>query len=387
MGQSDRAMSFDGVDDQVKSDLVYANNPYFTVAGWIYPRGYGGSFGVIVGTEYGHNLRSGLALHPTNKLYYHDYGDPHFQYLIKTLTLNNWYHVAFTYNDGAIKGYVNGVEEASFSHIKYGISAKTIIGRSTSSYLGAYRAFDGSISNVRIYNHALSAEEIDTLYHSYRPKVASGSLLKGLVFDMPLKFKYTKDETPGSEILTDRTPYSNDGQNYGAVVGADYTTFDGENDHVDVGAWLTSYFNGKTKMSISAWIYPRDVTTYQHIYSRGVLWSEGNILIYVKTGYIAFGMHGLSGGWKTFYIDPNYWYHVVGVMDLSLPESERFKLYVDGIYKVSTGHPATSVPDRSDATQIGTRETGYFDGSISNVRIYNRALSPSEIKLLHDQGR
>ncbi|GAH94236.1 unnamed protein product, partial [marine sediment metagenome] len=56
-------------------------------------------------------------------------------------------------------------------------------------------------------------------------KLMTGSLYKGLIFDMPLKIRYTKEETPGSEIMTDRTPYSNDGQNYGAVVGADYTSF------------------------------------------------------------------------------------------------------------------------------------------------------------------
>ncbi|GAH64846.1 unnamed protein product, partial [marine sediment metagenome] len=160
-----KALDFDAEDDQVTSNLIYANNPSFTVACWIYPRGHSEYFGPIVGTGYGNSMRSGLGLMSNNKLYYIDHS---FVYLIKELILNNWYHVGFTYNNGIIKGYVNGIEVVSFSHTKDVTSATTIIGRAITIVGDTYRAFDGIIDEPRIYKRAITAAEMKLLADSPR---------------------------------------------------------------------------------------------------------------------------------------------------------------------------------------------------------------------------
>jgi hypothetical protein len=75
------------------------------------------------------------------------------------------------------------------------------------------------------------------------------------------------------------------------------------------------------------------------------------------------------------------WYHVAGVFDAS---SRRLDVYLDGLqdngclYGTVPGsqHPAATA-------RIGSRpaRAGYeFSGAIDNVRIYSRALTPSEIR-------
>ena len=48
--------------------------------------------------------------------------------------------------------------------------------------------------------------------------------------------------------------------------------------------------------------------------------------------------------------------------------------------------------DNTNDLRIGARgspaaASSFFQGNISNLRVYNRAISSSEIKLLYDKGR
>ena len=71
----------------------------------------------------------------------------------------SWHHVAFTSNGTTSKLYIDGSESNTTSHT-WAISASLMeIGRGTSSYY-----FNGSIDQVRIYDSALSAADVSTLY-------------------------------------------------------------------------------------------------------------------------------------------------------------------------------------------------------------------------------
>ncbi|MDO9464530.1 MAG: LamG domain-containing protein [bacterium] len=76
-----------------------------------------------------------------------------------------WTHYAFTYDGSKMRGYINGVEVAKSpvsvtDTIKYS-SAPLIIGAHGSTGAGS---LNGAIDEVRIYNKALSAEQIKELY-------------------------------------------------------------------------------------------------------------------------------------------------------------------------------------------------------------------------------
>ncbi len=96
-----------------------------------------------------------------------------------------WYHVAVTFDRGAIKIYVNGAEKLSASVSKTSVSLGAQhtneedgsrcfwVGYSYSSD----RYFDGVVSEARIWNRALSAEEIQATNHFYTVDPASEGLI------------------------------------------------------------------------------------------------------------------------------------------------------------------------------------------------------------------
>ena len=70
-----------------------------------------------------------------------------------------WYHVVMLRNDGVTKFYVNGVQTANTESNTPLAPTAFSIGSATHG-----RLFNGKIADVRIYNHALSASEIQAIY-------------------------------------------------------------------------------------------------------------------------------------------------------------------------------------------------------------------------------
>jgi hypothetical protein len=85
----------------------------------------------------------------------------------KTYTTNEWLYIVGTYNGTTYRIYVNGVEMPTTEGAS-GTNTST-----SSLFIGARNDGDqhmnGYIDDVRIYNRALSQEEITKLYESYNP--------------------------------------------------------------------------------------------------------------------------------------------------------------------------------------------------------------------------
>ena len=82
------------------------------------------------------------------------------------------------------------------------------------------------------------------------------------------------------------------------------------------------------------------------------------------------------------------WYYVVGVYDSS---SATVKIYINGLEASSTttGTIPSSIGDDGGRFQIGAEDStttaaNFYDGIIDEARIYNRALSSSEISQLYN---
>src|SRR3990167_464828 len=100
------------------------------------------------------------------------------------LNANQWYHVVGTYDGNNTRFYLNGVEDAtpaSGSGNMTNNSANLEIGRRDDGYY-----FPGKIDDVRIYNRALSGDEIKRLYRigatlKINTSINNDSLANGLV--------------------------------------------------------------------------------------------------------------------------------------------------------------------------------------------------------------
>ncbi len=160
------------------------------------------------------------------------------------------------------------------------------------------------------------------------------------------------------------------------------TVFNGSSDLVNCGNDASLQF--PAGLSISAWIRTSaDGCICQRLHD---VVDEGILLFRVIAGKIQFlvsnnSLGNISAVNSTAPVNDNAWHHVVGTTDRT-----TMRMYIDGgadgtANDTSSDTLGSSVEDLS----IGVRlpATAWFDGDITDVRIYNRTLTPAEIKLLY----
>lgn len=84
---------------------------------------------------------------------------------LATLDFNKWYHYVLTYDGILIKMYLNGVlvnQKATTGNLNYTNTVNATFG---SRFTGTDAFFNGLLDDVRVYDHAITDQEIDALYH------------------------------------------------------------------------------------------------------------------------------------------------------------------------------------------------------------------------------
>lgn len=304
-----------------------------------------------------------------------------------------WHYVVISGDNNVVDVYMDGIYQGTDDDSAAGYTSNTCtissIGKGYSAANASYGSyFAGEIKGMKYYDRPLSATEIKSLYdqgHAKQQQASLGNLNKGLVGYWPLSRKYTKDETVGSEIMADVTPYGNDGQNYGATVESGYTAFDGVNDKIDVSSVSVS---NMTEQSISYWV---NVNTIQ---------SGDHKLVAIAEAFNTELQNGkpltyfYSGGWHTFdypsLVETGQWYHFFWSFNNGIA-----KLYINGVLVLEESlniSVLSSSYGGANKITIGARHNGsswleFFDGNIADVRLYDRVLSDREVKMLYDKGR
>jgi len=153
--------------------------------------------------------------------------------------------------------------------------------------------------------------------------------------------------------------------------------FDGVDDYVNV-----SNFSGNfNQLTVEAWIYPKNYSGYRRIIDFGGSEIGRRFTLQLSADGIDINLDGgVSGCAKWFSTLLNEWLHLVG----SWNETSFIRLYVNGEVKAeNTQSPSinTLLILSTDAHIVGRgiTETDYFNGTIDEVRIYNRALTNEEI--------
>jgi hypothetical protein len=299
----------------------------------------------------------------------------------KNVNDGQWHHVAGVY-DGTNKFlYVDGTLDVSapatgsIAQNNYPVC----IGENAEQ---TGRIWNGLIDEVSIYNRALTATEIQSIYSAGSsgkcPVVPPcASVPSGLV-----------SWWPGEDNADDVAGANNgtlvNGAGFAAGEVGQAFSFDGTS-YVSIPD-SPSLDTLTTSITIEAWIKVNQFSADNYwtaIVTKGD--SSWRLHRYSNGSTISFSTTGLSNadlaGNKN--VNDGQWHHVAGVYD----GTNKF-LYVDGALDVST--PATgSIAQNNYPVCIGenAQQTGrLWNGLIDEVSVYNRALSAAEIQSIYNAG-
>ena len=227
-------------------------------------------------------------------------------------------------------------------------------------------------------SHVLTAVARDTSGNVTTSGTVTVTVSNSGVTSTGLKAAYGLDETSGTVAVDSSDSHLNAttvGSTWVAGHFGNAASLDGVNDRIDVPALGTFY---KTAFTLEAWVRKqgtnKDVAVVGSWDSSGgpmiwVDWSSGRYKLTLGNGpstYLDSGRSPSIGAWE----------HVAATYDGS---TARF--YVDGVEVASS--PFAGVVGNSNTWRIGAygaTPAGFFDGLVDNVRIYDRALSASEVQ-------
>jgi len=287
------------------------------------------------------------------------------------VTDNQWHHMAATYDGAEGRIYIDGVLDVTSPGTgQINISNYDLYIGENSQATG--RFFHGLLDDVRIYDGALTEEQIQAVMTPTIEPVDPGT--EGLL----AAYEFETDATDGSGN-------GNDGAFLGDAHVADgVLVLDGDGDAVAIprigGADATF-----SQLTYSMMVYPTvDQTPLQ--FSGGLNtndWNSGAVHIKLNYGNINVGINGLAGGdlVGTTIVLPDMWSHMV----LTVSETE-VALYLNGVLEDSRALEAPLTNLIVGGGVIGGWAHPDVDreltGMMDDVLIYDRALSEAEIRYL-----
>jgi len=316
---------------------------------------------------------------------------------------DNWHYLVFYLDSGDWKAYKDGSSNVSSGTYSHGNGFANTNPLHIGANAAVSRRIDGLIDEVRIYNRALSADEVMELYRAGARKLQPDTPFQpkgesGLVGYWSFNGQDVDWASTTAEVL-DRSGEGNNGNvtNFGAEavragISGQALDFDGTNDHITHGLQLP-----KQRGTIAHWLKPDQLRYQVAVYE-----SDGT----TATTYNGFGHVGDileihtsidTDEWICLYQDgtnttgqvrlattadivAGQWAHVV----VTWNRSGNIILYINGIERDSADMSAKSFTSKTATVkQIGRTGDGtearHWDGAIDEVRIYNRALSADEV--------
>jgi hypothetical protein len=282
---------------------------------------------------------------------------------------DKWYFLAATWDGDTVRIYVDGALMSS-SPLKTPMKKDNHpveIGRDTGGLTDWYQ---GKLDEVRIYNRALTSAEVNALYSD------------GLVAYYPLNGNANDASGNGNNGIL----------NGGITWVADYNAnaghaahFNGTDGYISVpnspsmqigtnSMTITLLFNCEATPQIPAPFIGKNNTSDEPAQYTLQL----NPLTEIHFG-ITDTSNNMQWGHKDYAFNYNQWYLLAAAWD-----GDTVRIYVDKVLVSSSPLKASMKPD-NHPVEIG-RDTGgltdWYQGTMDEIRIYNRALSGTEINAI-----
>ncbi len=379
-GEENGAYFFDGKDDYISIPTFTPTNNEITLAFYAKPSSKGYNYALTIGSNNDNGSpywKVGVTPVHTKKTYV-AFEDASVHYIENTPTipLDKWSLVIFTYDGVSSNYYIDGelVETENINkQLLQNISPDY-------SYIGTYKPtqyfWHGAIDDVRIYDKALSEQQVKD-YH-----LATLSLESGLVAYYPFNGN-AEDESENNfhgtiknaTLTTDR-------------FGNEDCAFKSDGDDI-IQIDHSDFFNiGNSEFTISTW-FNREAQTNGRIMS--FLGSDQKNAIQLRFVPTSLKMivfvrdnngEGVSKIEIPVDIPLNKWTHIIirrnkdNTVDAILDNT----IYSLGSVNGSIVLDGTNKGFFSDSNSPAFSMTGIID----DIRIYNRALSPTEVEALYN---
>jgi len=414
------AASFDGFDDRFDvddaGDFDFGTGD-FSVSAWVYYDTTPAGFTQIVtrgDTSLGTACWFGIYKTSSSHSFIFDVDDN----ISKVSTTSSvsatsgaWFHVVGVRNSGGTNViYINGVSTGTASDNGNSISQTGVSNQELrigcQRVGGTYQEFhDGNIQNVRVYNRALSATEVATLYNRpweatnygnlwpYSPPAPSSATLStdtaATSLNVDLEGWWLCTDNSGT-TLVDISGNSVNGT-IGGTVGWDTTALgtaiepDGSSGRADASVSLTGY-----PITMAAWFKTPSASAADEcimsVADSSVGTNQLRMIIENSTSKLeANGFDGsvVRAAASTTSVDDDEWHLGVAVF----ASSTSRKIYVDGVLEgTETSSQTMTAFDRASlAVTADSTPAAYFGGNIQNARVWSRALSADEINLLYER--
>lgn len=195
----------------------------------------------------------------------------------------------------------------------------------------------------------------------------------------------------------DSSGNGNNGINDGAILtkdrfGNDNTAykFSGNKDRIYIPNSTT--LNLSTgELSIAAWVNTSQSGIWKRIVTKRANVNTGNwYSLAIYEGRAWFEIYAAGNLKSTTIVNDGKWHFIAITRNLT---TQKFSIYVDGNLENSMNDEGKNLDSDSALLEIGdwaneSYDSGTFNGVIDDIRIYNRALSESEIQELYqDQGK
>lgn len=366
---------FNGSSDRVtlsSSSSIPIGNSTYTISAWIKPNSYG-TYGIVGwGTWSTANAVNAFRLTSTGLVNYWWGND--LTVTVSGLTDGKWHHVVALFDGTNRRIYVDSRQVGQDTPSNHNATFNDFnIGRTNS---GEY--FPGLIDQVRIFDYARTPAQVALDYNRGAPvgwwkfDECQGTTLH----DSSGNGNTGTWNGTGGGTQTAVGTCTTSGTAWGNGATGKYNAslnFDGTDDHVD--AILSSAVTSNT--TISAWVYiTQDNGTWRTIAGSGD--NDYAYLRFADTNCVAFTYTNDN---TCATIAKNAWHHIVGVYD-----GTNKTLYIDGILKNQKAVSGHSFSNIGIGAQYGGAASTWFNGQIDDVRIYNYALTPLQVKGLYNNG-
>jgi len=313
----------------------------------------------------------------------------------------NWHQIVITINDNAatVSMWEDSVQTVNAAAYNAGTGINfTQNFRIGGAFVGAAIGTKTTYDDVRVYNRALSAQEVTNLYSATKITYTNSAPQATTSTAARVVGWWTMDanDTPATTTF-DKSGLDNDGTTTGFYTGRPATStpgkikqaisFDGSNGYVSIGD--QSYFSPPNNpMTITGWFKTASASDEAIIAKSTVVGTyEWGVLVNNTTANKLRWQLWTNGGanygavTSNTIVNDGQWHFFAATINYNVNQL----IYIDGVLDNTNTTFSSGMTDTTGPVNIGRRPDNlkYFNGSIDDIRIFNYILSAQDVANLY----